>query len=437
MNNRAKKISNVIMVLGLSSNRLLASVEPSSGDTTIWAALFGLAVIGVFALYLSSEKVKELTANFTTMQEAQTEIELKQNVILGVIGERLETSTHGIRRHREVFEEQSQGALSQEVIQNEMVRFRRDEHLLVDAMQDLNDFSQIRTGNMKLETAVFGVQEMLKRLERHVEPHYFLKRNELVYRFDPRVIDRMDGDVRRIEQILGVIMIELGQVAYDCTIILSMAPDPQNKAVTFDLIVPESEEGTQVLDTLLESDNALMDAQYSSRKLKTFIARELIVLMGGTLTSVADHEFGIHYRIVLPLKAYVMESTVEMESASSPVLVVAHNEPVALSVSDMLVARCPSDQVDLHVLDDVHAPDLSHYGTIMITHAALTEEWIARLHEAQQKYPVRLIVLKAGYERNHPIPEKLDVIQTLKLPVLPEELYTALSMPLPTEQAVS
>jgi hypothetical protein len=437
MNKTSTKLLSVLMVLSVFSNRLLAGVEASSDDTTIWAALFGLAMIGVFALYLSSEKVKDLTANYTTMREAQTEIELKQNVILGVIGERLETSTHGIRRHREVFEEQSQGEFSQEAIQNEMVRFRRDEHLLVDAMQDLNDFSQIRTGSLKLDTSIFGVHEMLKRLERHVEPHYFLKRNELVYRFDPRLISRMEGDAQRIEQILSVIMIELGQVAYDCTVILSMIPSSGGDAITFDLVVPESEEGTQVLEEWLESDNKLRDTQYSSRKLKTYIARELIGLMGGTLTSVADHEFGVHYRIVLPLAVHAADAAVAFENIFAPVLVVAHNEPVALSVSDMLAVRCQNDQVDLHVVNDVHAPEVFQYGTVIITHASLTTEWIALLQEVQQKRSLRLIVLKAGYERNHPIPEELNVIQTLKLPVLPEEIDTALSVSMPAEQAVS
>jgi hypothetical protein len=230
-------------------------------------------------------------------------------------------------------------------------------------------------------------------------------------------------------------MIELGQMAYDSTIILSITFNPQNKTVTFDLVIPNSEEGTQILDTLLENDNTTAGTQSSSRKLKTYIARELIALMGGTLTSVADHEFGLHYRIILPLKAHAAASVARQDPVAFPLLIVAHNEAVALSVSDMLSACYLRDQVDLYVLNDADVPKLSHYGAIVVTRAALTTEWTALLHEAQQKHSPRLIVLEAGYERNHSIPEELNVNQMLKLPVLPEEICDAFSAPILTQHA--
>ena len=417
----------ITVLFGVSG--LYAETLPlASGDkASIWMALFGLAVIGVFLLYLSSEKVKSLTKKFQSMQQAQREMELRQNVILEVIGERLETSTHGIRRHREVFEEQTQGEMDPEVMRNEMVRFRRDESLLVDALADLNDFALIRSGTLPLTHTAFDLKDVLSRLGRQVEPHYFLKRNELVYRFNPKMIGSVVGDMQRIEQILSTFLIELGRVTYDGTVTLSMQPSPAGDWVTFDLLAPPNDESIDMLDDIFKDEETdVQDAtQYSSRKLKNYLARELIGLMGGSLKAVADHSLGIHYRMELPLD---VEPTLAQtrRTGAAPTLVVAHNDAVALSVSDMLAWR-KADGVDLLTDSEDFVSNLSGYGTVVITYSALSEAWIAQLREAQMKQPLRIIVLKSGFQRTLPLPATLEDVQVLKLPLLPEELAAALA----------
>ena len=427
MHKRTQKTRWMMLVSFLSAYPVQASdVLALSGNTdSIWTALFGLAMVGVLALYLSSEKVKRLSRQYQTMQASQKELALRQNVILGVIGERLETSTHGIRRHREVFEEQTLGALDRDVIENEMVRFRRDEHLLVDALGDLNDFSQVRSGKLALEQTSFDLNDILWDLGRQVEPHYFLKRNELVYRFDPELIGSVVGDSGRIEQILRTFLIELGQVTYDCTIILAMQPDARGEAVTFDLLVPESEGGTQLLDDVFSDAQMEGEAQHSSRKLKSYLARELIRLMGGRLHAVADHAFGLHYQIELPLAMTIPAKDIRLHSGAST-LIVAHNDSVALSVSDMLSGRSALE-ADMISADDEPSFDLSVYTTVVITYAALTEAWIARLQRAQQEQPLRVVILKSGFQRTLPVPEVLEDVRVLKLPILHEELAAAMT----------
>ncbi len=279
------------------------SVQASEieGTASLWTALFGLAVIGVLALYLSSERVKSLTDQYRTMQASQKEIALRQDVILDVIGERLAASTQGIRRHREVLEEQSSDALDRDTIEHEMVRFRRDEHLLNDALGDLNDFAQVRSGKLTLEQHPFEMDDLLKSLRRQVEPYCILKHNTLIFRLDPELIGSAVGDVERIEQILRTFLIELGQVAYDSTLILAVHSDTEAKMMTFDLLVSESEGNSQFLDDVFGDVQMVGEIQRSSRKLKSYLARELIRLMGGRLYPVSDPEFGLHYRIDLPL----------------------------------------------------------------------------------------------------------------------------------------
>ena len=410
----------MIVFLGISPAQAHDALATSDNTHSIWIALFGLSVVGVFALYLSSEQVKRLTRKYEAMQANQEEMSLRQNMILGVIEERLEASTHGIRRHREVFEEQAQGTLDRDVIKKEMVRFRRDEHLLVDALGDLNDFSHVRSGKLVLEHTSFDLKDFLEKLKEEVEPHYFLKRNELVYRFDPELIGSAVGDAGRIEQILRTFLIELGRVTYEATIVLAIQPDPHGETVAFDLLVPESDGETQLLDDVFGDVEITKGVQHNSRKLKSYLARELIRLMGGQLRAVADHAFGLHYRIVLPLETMSPSKDLRLHAGVST-LIIAHNDPVALSVSDMLSGRS-TPGADMCVAEDEPLRDLSAYTTVVITYRALTEAWVARLHKAQQEQPLQIVILKSGFHRTLAVPEVLEDVRVLKLPILYEEL---------------
>jgi len=417
-------------VIAAGMGELAASAYPAvmSYDDSVWVAMFGLATIGVMALYLSSDKIKALKLQFQGMRAVQDDIELRQNIILGVIGERLETSTHGIRRHREVIEAQTQGTYDQEIMESEMVKFRRDEHLLMDALGDLNDFSQVRSGKLILNHVSFDLADLLWELGREVEPHYFLKRNELVYRFDPELIGTVAGDAKRLEQILRTILIEMGQVTYENTVILSLHPSSRGDAITFDLLVPENnEEGMQLqlLDDMFSESPLIKEAHHSSRKLKSYLARELIRLMGGELTTMTDRDLGIHYRIVLPLD--VKPATLKRpEGLAAATLIVAHNEPTALSVSDMLSGREPLS-ADILLEDAAIPDDFSRYKSVIITYTALTEAWIEALEAAQARQALRVIVLKSGFQRTLSLPTTLTDLRVLKLPVLSSDLLAELT----------
>ena len=398
----------------------------TAGDTdSIWLALFGLAIVGVLALYLSSEKVRILAHQYEKMQDTQEEIARQQTMILRVIGERLESSTHGIRRHREVFEEQTQGSIDQDVLQNEMIRFRRDEHLLIDALGDLNDFAQIRSGQLTLQQKTFDVNELLRNLGRQVEPHYFLRRNELVYRFDPVRFGTAVGDAERIEQILRTFLIELGQVAYESTVILGMQSDARREKVVFDLLVPESDGDTQLLDDVFSDVQLDGETHHSSRKLKSYLARELIRLMDGQLHAVKDPAFGLHYRIEVPLAVMTPSEAVRRELGGST-LIVSHNDAVALSVADMLSDGVVSG-VEMVVGEGLPPSDLSIYATVIITYTALTEVWSTRLVQAQQERPVQVIILKSGFQRTLPLPESLKDVSILRLPVVYADLAAVMT----------
>ncbi len=416
------------VLLGMQWLRAESYPVGQTDDITIWIALFGLAVIGIFALYLSSDKVKVLTRQYTEMLTAQREIETRQNILLGVIGDRLENSTVGIRRHREVFEGQSRETLDWDTINNEMTRFRRDESLLLDAMQDLQDFSRIRLEKLQLETVWFDLGEMLKRLSQQMEPHYLLKRNELVYRFDPAAIGYIRGDARRLEQILRTFLVELGQDLYDATVILSIDADVAGERVMFDVSIPQGEGRERVLlmrEDVLVAWSETGDAHHSTRKLKNFIAHELLRLMGGALRPMSQSDEEVHYRITLPWHVKAGEERKKVPDA--PLVIVSHNRATVRSFKEMLSGSLDPRKIDVVLPGDALPEAWEKYETVVITYAALGEEWIGRLLAQQCQRPLRVILLKNGFERHLPIPEGLGIVQTLRLPLLPEKVFEAMA----------
>ncbi len=387
----------------------------SGSDTTIWIAIFGLAIIGIFALYLSSERVKSLSAEYETMSMIQDEIQLRHNVILWVIGDRLQRSTAGFRRHRELFDEQLRGLIDRKVLEEEMVRFRRDENLLLDTIKDLNDFSVIRSKKVEFKSEEFVLYDLLDRLLLHLEPHFILKRNQLVFGYDYNAIGRIKGDLDRIDQILTSLLLEIVQMTYESTVVLSIDMNREKRELIFDIDVPENQIDLEKYGELSANQDHTAD-QYSSRGLKNHIALEMIRLMGGSF-SVLYPQNGTKCRVILPVASISKcKSTLSIDMDIHP-LVIAQDENIAKALAKTLASLAGKDHIDISTPETVNEINFDAYDHILITYAAL-EKLESELLAVQSKYHSNIAVFKTGFERNYPNPVGLKVYREISLPIL-------------------
>jgi hypothetical protein len=289
-----------------------------SSEWTVWLALFGLAIVGVLALFFSSSKIKALSEQYAALREAQEEFTLRQNVVLGIIGERLSASTNGMRRHREVFEEQtSSSAMDMTLVRSELARFRRDEKLLNDALHDLTDFAQIRSGSLSLHVEPFDLGLMLAQVEQAILPHYQLHRNRFDCRYDRSSGTMIEGDKDRIEQIVSLISNEMGQGVHDADIRLSVQPVYADGVVRFEWTLAYVHRPSEILQNLFAGKSIITDTEYSNRKLKAYIAQGLIEQMGGRLTYGEDADGRRRYRLDLPLRILLRDASVDTLLAAS------------------------------------------------------------------------------------------------------------------------
>jgi acyl-[acyl carrier protein]--UDP-N-acetylglucosamine O-acyltransferase len=72
-------------------------------DLQWWVALFSLAIVGVLALYYSSANVKALEEKYELIFASHQTIEERHQTVLSLIQRRIELSTRGMVRHRQMF----------------------------------------------------------------------------------------------------------------------------------------------------------------------------------------------------------------------------------------------------------------------------------------------------------------------------------------------
>ena len=133
-------------------------------EQTFWIALFGLAIIGIFALFLSSDQIKKINKKHDHMLKIQSEIQQKQQMILEFMSEKIEVSTKGIVLHKEVLRQHSFEKMTEEFFQEEMERFEESEALLLDATHELVDFLQLKSGNLEIREESYKLSNILNEI---------------------------------------------------------------------------------------------------------------------------------------------------------------------------------------------------------------------------------------------------------------------------------
>ena len=156
------KIILTILIGSVSSIHASGSGALLQEEQSLWIALFGLATIGIFALYLSSDQIKNLDKKHDKILKTQDDIQKKQQEILEFMSGKIEASTKGIMRHREILQENSFEEMSPSFFQEEIEKFQESEALLFDATHELIDFlKKMNSLNPPIKTTQIFIQYYL------------------------------------------------------------------------------------------------------------------------------------------------------------------------------------------------------------------------------------------------------------------------------------
>ncbi|MEZ8621830.1 ATP-binding protein [Vibrio splendidus] len=330
-------------------------------------------------------RVFELKRNNLAYQEAADKAEKAneaKSLFLATMSHELRTPMNGVLGIAQIIKEDSQSA---DTRQQAQIIIDSGQHL-VTILNDILDFSKVEQGKMELEYSPFSVADVVTHLDKTLTPLAEDKGLAFTIKDNIPTHIQLIGDSARTRQILfnlagnAVKFTESGKVEVEFLIAPTTAPNV-NILVT-DTGIGIAEDKIDHIFTAFEQAELSTTRKFGGTGLGLSIVKQLVELMGGTITVTSRLNFGTRFTISLPLEMRELEEQVVVQTSTSAnqtldnfsVLLVEDNkinamvirkfcESINLTVENaydglQALDKLVSNQYDLIIMDN-HMPNMS------------------------------------------------------------------------------
>ncbi len=277
-------------------------------DLTIWIAIFGLAIIAVFALYLSSEEIKLFKQRYKEKEKIKEEILKSENEFVSKIGE----SIHDIAKDE------------------------KSKTKLLVITTNLIDFLKIKSKKIYTSKDDFTFSNLLNDVSGILQTNTNEKEFELIYDIDINLPHKITSDTLNLSKILSNI--------------LTYTVEQNSKKIILKIeknsIKSKSDHIFFTIDTNLKTKveigdeifNAIYnDVEQSYDNLSLFIAKELAQIMDSELIARNNEEEKLEFLLSIPFLPKDDNKTLE-DIESKKILIIDANEDSALHIQKILKA---------------------------------------------------------------------------------------------------
>jgi len=336
-----------------------------------------------FAIFIF--RVLELKRNNLAYQEAADKAEKAneaKSLFLATMSHELRTPMNGVLGIAQIIKEDSQSA---DTRQQAQIIIDSGQHL-VTILNDILDFSKVEQGKMELEYSPFSVADVVTHLDKTLTPLAEDKGLAFTIKDNIPTHIQLIGDSARTRQILfnlagnAVKFTESGKVEVEF-LIAPTTPPSVNILVT-DTGIGIAEDKIDHIFTAFEQAELSTTRKFGGTGLGLSIVKQLVELMGGTITVTSRLNFGTRFTISLPLEMRELEEQVVVQTSTSAnqtldnfsVLLVEDNkinamvirkfcESINLTVENaydglQALDKLASNQYDLIIMDN-HMPNMS------------------------------------------------------------------------------
>lgn len=336
-----------------------------------------------FAIFIF--RVFELKRNNLAYQEAADKAEKAneaKSLFLATMSHELRTPMNGVLGIAQIIKEDSQSA---DTRQQAQIIIDSGQHL-VTILNDILDFSKVEQGKMELEYSPFSVADVVTHLDKTLTPLAEDKGLAFTIKDNIPTHIQLIGDSARTRQILfnlagnAVKFTESGKVEVEF-LIAPTTPPSVNILVT-DTGIGIAEDKIDHIFTAFEQAELSTTRKFGGTGLGLSIVKQLVELMGGTITVTSRLNFGTRFSISLPLEMRELEEQVVVQTSTSAnqtldnfsVLLVEDNkinamvirkfcESINLTVENaydglQALVKLASNQYDLIIMDN-HMPNMS------------------------------------------------------------------------------
>lgn len=275
MNKKRFLLSILFTSLNLSAETLafIDNIDTQGNDFTMWVALFGLGLISLFALFLSSEQIKRFQNKQKKAEELAEKANQTQDAIISKMGENIHTIAKD--------------------------NLAKSENQLLAITTNLIDFLRIKSKKVVIDHQNFKLPNLLNDVSGTLKANTKGKGFELIYDIDHNISKELDSDTLNISKILvNTLLYCVENSSKQITLYISRTSlFEKNDQLSFII--------SSDLQIDAESDIDIFRSNYNDNteeydSLGLFIAKELSKLMKGELIARNDENGNLEFIFSIP-----------------------------------------------------------------------------------------------------------------------------------------
>ncbi len=383
-------------------------------------AVFGLAIIGVLALFLSSEQIRKLKIEQKKMHKQQANIEKRQHdLLLGMSNNILSITKDAIGNTNQLIN------LDEKEARLKIPDVINTENTLLDVTGDLIEFLKLKSKKVEIKKKNFKLENLLNDILGQTRANYKDSNIELIFDVDDNIPDTLISDTLSISKIL-VNILDFCILNKSKQIVLQVSKRSRfNTEPTLHFIL--------YTDMKVKISNKIFNTRYNEKTKKydgisLFVSKELSLLLDGILIARNANDSTAEFVLTLPYYPVKKEFLnkiklgVNVLNAKNIFLVDSFYQST-LSIQKILQSL--KFQVDIKTKDEYlkKLPDFSNYDTIILDEKLVTDQFIQEVTLVQKTRNLKIIILTNVFSK-----EKEIDIECLKLnkPLTKESIYYTL-----------
>jgi CheY-like chemotaxis protein/predicted RNA-binding protein Jag len=267
-------------------------------DETLWRALFGLALIGIIALFLSSDQLKNLKEKHLQIQKRQDEIETRQTLLIEKMGEQIQEVALKSVKKEKLLLGTDLVKINQDAFKAQIETLKKCDEDLLRTTYEMIDFLKIKSGNVVIKEEIFQLSGMLHKLTNALSAILHKKKHTLSYHIQPNITRYLVGDTGRILQVLRNLLSDVLAEEEGHDVILSIQIKDEENLV-FSIINESQFLSEQEIEDMF-FPCSWEELQETNKEFSFFVLKELISSMRGKLFITSHKRQGTKYEMTLP-----------------------------------------------------------------------------------------------------------------------------------------
>lgn len=371
-------------------------------DPSLWIALFGLGVIGILSLFLSSDQIKNLREKHKHIQSKQKEIEKKQSLLLEKMGEKIQTvALKNVDNEIKLLESPLENIDTRE-IKNRIENLKKYDEDLLRTTYEMIDFLKIKSGNIVIKQEAFQLSNMLHKLTNAVASSLKNKEHTLYYNIKNNVTRYLIGDTVRIYQILHNLLSDVLAHKEASEVVLNIEiVEEENLVFTIEntnlYLTPEE------IDTLF-IPSSWEEVQNKHKEFGFFVIKELIANMDGKFFIESHQKKGTRYELTLP---YIRD--VDNKSHKKDLIKVLSSKKALLIDTDKRKAKILTEILNSFDIEvtfkssrnlETHRPNLDGLDFLIVKSEDISKKVFHFLKDIDKDQNIDIIVINNIFETN-------------------------------------